>query len=148
MRLVTSITAALIMGAFTVNMAKTNSLNGTWCVGEEGFVLTFSGKDSLRVTSNTDESINAEGTYQKNDTSFTAKLINGDVSMKMKYRYRWVGSDSIKALAEQFTINDEQINSPTEWMYMVRCSSSSNTNTDSPKTGTVDSATKKTDKKQ
>lgn len=143
MKLITSLTAILFIGAFTINMAKTESLNGTWCVGEEGFILTFSGKDSLHVASNNDESIQASGTYQKNDTTFTAKVINGDVTMKMKYRYQWAGSDSIKALAEIFTINDETVNSPTEWMYMIRCSNPSGTDTNSQKAGIAASTKKK-----
>ncbi len=111
----------LLAGVSYINAGDIASLNGTWCVGEEGFVLRFFGKDSLHVTSSTDESIKAEGSYKKTDTSFTATVINGDVSMKMKYLYRWCSADSIKAKAEQFTINDEQVNSPEEWMYMVRC---------------------------
>ncbi|NLL14777.1 MAG: hypothetical protein GX267_15340 [Fibrobacter sp.] len=120
---------ALIITVFLVitsviSAEKAPSLNGTWCVGEEGFILRFSGKDSLHVTSSTDESIQAEGSYNKNDTSFTATVKNGDVTMKMKYLYRWCSKDSIKAKAEQFTINDEPVNSPEEWMFMVRCKES------------------------
>ena len=78
---------ALIITVFLVitsviSAEKAPSLNGTWCVGEEGFILRFSGKDSLHVTSSTDESIQAEGSYNKNDTSFTATVKNGDVTMK------------------------------------------------------------------
>ena len=120
---------ALIITVFghltsVISAEKAPSLNGTWCVGEEGFILRFSGKDSLHVTSSTDESIQAEGSYNKNDTSFTATVKNGDVTMKMKYLYRWCSKDSIKAKAEQFTINDEPVNSPEEWMFMVRCKES------------------------
>jgi hypothetical protein len=104
-----------------INAKNESSFNGTWCVGEEGFILRFSGKDSLHVTSSTDESIKAEGSYKKDDTCFTATVINGDVTMKMRYLYRWCSKDSIKAKAEQFTINDEPVNSPEEWMFMVRC---------------------------
>jgi hypothetical protein len=120
---------ALIIATFltlvsAISAEKAVSLNGTWCVGEEGFILKFSGKDSLHVTSSTDESIQAKGSYKKNDSSFTATVVNGDVTMKMKYLYRWCSNDSIMAKAEQFTINDEPINSPEEWMSMVRCKES------------------------
>ncbi len=118
------IIVAILTAASVINAEKSATLNGTWCVGEEGFVLRFSGKDSLHVTSSTDESIQAEGSYKKSDTSFTATVINGDVTMKMRYLYRWCSSDSIKAKAEQFTINDEPVNSPEEWMFMVRCKES------------------------
>lgn len=118
------ITAVLLTLTSVISAEKVASLNGTWCVGEEGFILRFSGKDSLHVTSSTDESIQAEGSYKKSDTSFTATVINGDVTMKMRYLYRWCSKDSIKAKAEQFTINDEPVNSPEEWMFMVRCKES------------------------
>lgn len=118
------IIVAILTAASVINAEKSATLNGTWCVGEEGFVLRFSGKDSLHVTSSTDESIQAEGSYKKSDTSFTATVVNGDVTMKMRYLYRWCSKDSIKAKAEQFTINDEPVNSPEEWMFMVRCKES------------------------
>ncbi|HEX3018711.1 MAG TPA: hypothetical protein VHP36_00340 [Chitinispirillaceae bacterium] len=125
MKMLNLIVAFSLAGALNINAENNKSLNGTWCVGEEGFVLKFSGKDSLLVNSNNDESIKAEGNYKKTDTSFTATLVNGDVTMKMKYQYRWCSSDTIKAKAEQFTINDEPVNSPEEWMFMVKCADAS-----------------------
>lgn len=143
MKLLNLLSVVLLIGAFSINNAKTKSLDGTWCVGEEGFVLTFSGKDSLHVTSKSDESIKANGTYLKNDTSFSATVINGDVVMKIKYRYQWAGDDSVKALAEQFLINDEPVNSPTEWMFMVKCDNCSEKPKNSQKEDVTASAKKK-----
>jgi len=106
----------------TISGTEKGSLNGTWCVGEDGLVLTFSGVDSLLVSSKSDASVKGSGTYTRTDSSFTATVINGDLSMKMKYSYKWYSNDSIGAKAEFFTINEESVNYPTEWMSMKRCS--------------------------
>lgn len=99
-----------------------NTLLGTWCVGEDGLVLTFEGEDTLKVASLSDESVSGTGIYKKNDSAFTATVANGDVEMKMRYRYQWVGNDTVKAKAEFFTINGDSVSFPEEWMSMTRCS--------------------------
>lgn len=119
----TALITTAFLFAITVSSfgGKADTLNGTWCVGEDGLVLTFSGKDSLQVSSQADESVNGSGTYVKSDTSFTATVLNGDVTMKMKYIYRWKGIDTVEARAELFMVNDETIDTPAEWMFMTRC---------------------------
>lgn len=99
-----------------------NTLLGTWCVGEDGLVLTFEGEDTLKVASFSDESVSGTGIYKKNDSAFTATVANGDVEMKMRYRYQWAGDDTVKAKAEFFTINGDSVSFPEEWMSMTRCS--------------------------
>lgn len=99
------------------------NLNGTWCVGEDGFILTFEGKDTLKVSSLSDESISGIGVYKKTDSAFTATVINGDVEMKMGYDYLWAGNDTVKAKAKFFTINGESVAYPEEWMWMTKCNS-------------------------
>ena len=99
-----------------------NTLLGTWCVGEDGLVLTFEGEDTLKVASLSDESVSGTGIYIKNDSAFTATVANGDVEMKMRYRYQWAGDDTVKAKAEFFTINGDSVSFPEEWMSMTRCS--------------------------
>jgi len=86
-----------------------NTLLGTWCVGEDGLVLTFEGEDTLKVASLSDESVSGTGIYIKNDSAFTATVANGDVEMKMRYRYQWAGDDTVKAKAEFFTINGDSV---------------------------------------
>ena len=106
---------------FTALAQKDEFLTGKWCVGEDGLVLTFKGNDSLMVSSRADESVSGNGTFKKTDTSFTAVVKNGDMTMEMKYRYRRNGKDTVDAQAEMFTINGDSVSFPAEWMSMVRC---------------------------
>jgi hypothetical protein len=41
--------------------------------------------------------------------------------MKMRYRYQWIGNDTVKAKTEFFTINGDSVSFPEEWMSMTRC---------------------------
>ncbi|MBN1575595.1 MAG: hypothetical protein JW913_03530 [Chitinispirillaceae bacterium] len=113
-----------VMAAFSwaerKKTAPADKLHGTWCTGEEGMVLRFSG-DSLFVTSTSDETIQGVGKYQRTDSTFAATLLNDEVTLKMRYLYRWKGSDTVEAKATLFTINDEAVEHPQEWMSMVRC---------------------------
>lgn len=115
----------LVICILSISIAKTadkiNPLLGTWCVGENGLILTFSGKDSLSVASISDSSVNGKGTYQKNDSTFSATISNNDIIMKMQYRYHWKGKDSIEAQAINFTVNGDTVDSPKEWSAMTRC---------------------------
>ncbi len=98
------------------------SLNGTWCTGEDdGMLLTFSGKDTLTVTSSSDESIGGSGRYTNTDSTFSATLHNGDLVLAMQYLYRWKGNDTIEAKATMFMIDSEAVGVPEEWMSMERC---------------------------
>ena len=103
------------------NTSGAPSLNGTWCTGEDGMILAFAGSDSLRVSSSADETMGGSGKYTRTDSTFSATLVNGDMTLKMRYRYRWKGSDTVEAKATLFTINDEAVEYPEEWMSMVRC---------------------------
>lgn len=111
----------LCLITITIAQKNNNKLQGTWCVGEDGLVLTFKGKDTLKVASLSDESVSGTGIYEKNDSAFTATVLNGDVEMKMRYRYQWIGNDTVKAKAEFFTINGDSVSFPEEWMAMTRC---------------------------
>lgn len=113
---------SLITASFSVfGSEKKDPILGTWCVGEDGLVLTFSGKDTLFISSNSDTSINGKGTYKRNDTSFTASVISNDINMNMKYIYRWKGADTIEAKTVYFTVNGDTVDSPKEWTAMARC---------------------------
>lgn len=99
---------------------KSYSLLGTWIVGDAGLVLTFSGKDSISVASVTDSSVKGNGTYLKNDSTFSTTINNNDIIMKMQYRFRWKTKDSIEAQAILFTVNGDTVDSPKEWAVMAR----------------------------
>lgn len=99
---------------------KINSFLGTWIVGDAGLVLTFSGKDSLSVTSVSDSSVKGNGTYIKSDSTFSTTINNNDIIMKMQYRFRFKTKDSIEAQAILFTVNGDTVDSPKEWAVMTR----------------------------
>jgi hypothetical protein len=96
------------------------SLLGTWIVGDAGLVLNFSGKDSISVASVTDSSVKGNGTYLKNDSTFSTTINNNDIIMKMQYRFRWKTKDSVEAQAILFTVNGDTVDSPKEWAIMAR----------------------------
>jgi hypothetical protein len=106
--------------SFSGAVEKINSLLGTWIVGDAGLVLTFSGKDSISVTSVTDSSVKGNGTYIKSDSTFSTTINNNDIIMKMQYRFRWKTKDSIEAQAILFTVNGDTVDSPKEWAVMAR----------------------------
>jgi hypothetical protein len=97
------------------------TLAGRWCVGDNGLILTFTGKDTMSVASLTDSTTKGSGTYQKDDSTFSATIMNSDMVMKMKYRYRWKAKESIEAQAIIFTVNNDTVDSPKEWTTMTRC---------------------------
>lgn len=99
-------------------------LIGTWCTTDDGMVLTFAKGDTLRVAGTSDSSMGGCGKYTHTDTTFAATLKNGDMVMKMAYRYRWRGRDTVEARATSFIIDNEAVEYPTEWMGMVRCGGS------------------------
>ncbi len=105
----------------TTGTVRQNAFNGTWCTGEDGMVLSFSGKDSIHVKSSSDESVGGGGIYTRTDSTFVATLRNGDMVVKMSYLFRWKGIDTVEARATAFTINGENVDVPPEWMSMVRC---------------------------
>lgn len=96
-------------------------LIGTWCTTDQSMVLTFAKGDTLRVTSTTDSAMSGCGTYAHTDSTFAASLKNNDMVMKMSYRYRWKGRDTVEAKATSFTIDGEAVEYPAEWMSMARC---------------------------
>lgn len=98
-----------------------HTLTGTWCTGDAGMLLTFSEPDTLTVQSTSDESMGGRGRYHHTDSTFSATLKNDELTLAMKYRYRWNGTDTIEAKASVFTVDEEPIEVPEEWMSMWRC---------------------------
>jgi hypothetical protein len=128
----------LITAAF-VAWGGSYELLGTWCVEEQGLLLTFSGNDSLMVGSSTEDGVQGGGSFSKNDSLFTATVVNGEVTMNMGYRYKWKDAKTIQAQATFFVVNGDSVEHPAEWMKMVRCSNS----TGSSKQDTANSNTQK-----
>lgn len=114
---------ALVAMPFAQTKSAPCDFSGIWHTEDEGMILTFTAKDSLFVTSPSDETIKGKGTYAKtSDSTFTATIKNDDLTIKMTYLYRWKGVDTVSAKAILFTINDESVEQPQEWMNMVRSS--------------------------
>jgi hypothetical protein len=120
-----SIFIPVIVAACAVSQAPAatppNILTGTWCVGREGLVISFGGKDSIRVTSSSDESIDGRGTYTKKGETLTATLTNEDLTLRMGYRYQIKPDSSIRARILFFTVNGDSVNHPVRWLQMKRC---------------------------
>lgn len=102
---------------------KPVDFNGTWCAGSDGLILTFFAKDSLLVGSSSDESIKGNGVYKRTDTTFSATVKNGDVTMAMKYRYLSKSTDTVSAQAIYFRVDGDSVQVPEEWVDMTRCGS-------------------------
>jgi hypothetical protein len=100
---------------------KKVDFNGTWCAGTDGLILTFFAKDSLQVGSTADESIKGYGVYKRTDSTFSATVKNGDVTMEMMYRYLSKGADTVSAKAMYFLVDGDSAEVPVDWIDMTRC---------------------------
>ncbi len=100
---------------------KSVDFNGTWCAGTDGLILTFFAKDSLQVGSSSDESVKGYGVYKRTDSTFSATVKNGDVTMDIKYRYLTKNVDTVSAQAIYFLVDGDSVQVPSEWIDMMRC---------------------------
>lgn len=57
----------------------------------------------------------------KNDTSFTATLINDDLELKMGYRYKMRDENRLKAKITFFTVDGDSVDHPERWLRMEKC---------------------------
>ncbi len=114
------VTVLTILGLFTT-IASDNLFSGTWCIGDERLVITFKGKDSLEVSSLRDETIQGNGTYQKNDSTLFATVLNEDLELKMGYRYKKKDKSTIKTKIIFITVDGDSVNHPRRWMRMEKC---------------------------
>lgn len=119
----TKIFILIIIGltVFAANAKNNNPFTGTWCIGGERLVIEFVSSDSIHISSQADASINGKGSYLKNDTSFTASLVNDGLELKMGYRYTMKDSDKIKAKITFFTVDGDSVDHPKRWLRMSKC---------------------------
>ena len=113
--------ALLILFSLSLSNSADKIFTGTWCVGREGLVITFIGKDSIHVTSLSDESVNGRGTYARKGTKLTAKLTSEELELNMGYQYKIREDSTIKAKILFFTVNGDSVNHPRRWLRMKRC---------------------------
>ena len=94
---------------------------GTWCIGAERLIITFSSGDSLYVTSKRDETIQGKGTYEETDSTLTATILNEDLILKMGYRYKKKSDDMLRVKIAYITVDGDSVNHPRRWMKMEKC---------------------------
>jgi hypothetical protein len=116
-----SVITVFSFSVYSPAAAPANIFSGTWCVGREGLVITFTGKDSIKVSSLSDESISGRGTYRKKGETLTATLVNEDLELKMGYNYQVKPDSTLRARIIFFTVNGDSVNHPKRWMRMKRC---------------------------
>lgn len=97
------------------------AFEGSWCVGREGLLITFSGADSLSVTNLRDESVQGTGTYVSDDSLLTATMSTEELELKMGYQYRWTSDSLLRAKILYFTVDGDSVNHPRRWLRMRRC---------------------------
>ncbi len=95
--------------------------SGTWCIGDERLIITFSGKDSLAVNSLRDETVQGRGTYQIKDSILIATMINDEMELKMGYRFKEKDKRTIRTKIKFFTVDGDSVNHPRRWLRMERC---------------------------
>jgi hypothetical protein len=115
--------AAVMMILYSLALSSSSDkiFSGTWCVGREGLVISFIGKDSIRVTSLSDESVDGQGTYSRKGATLNAKLTSEELELNMGYKYKVREDSSIKAKILFFTVNGDSVNHPRRWLRMRRC---------------------------
>jgi hypothetical protein len=97
------------------------AFEGSWCVGREGLLITFSGADSMSVTNLRDESVQGSGTYVSDDSVLTATMSTEELELQMGYQYRWTSDSLLRAKILYFTVDGDSVNHPRRWLRMRRC---------------------------
>lgn len=106
---------------FSLPIVSEGKLKGTWCVGREGLVISFFGKDSLSVSSRRDETMQGLGRYEKRDSLLITTITNEDLKIEMGYRYKWKSDSLIRAKILYVSVNGDSINHPRRWLRMRLC---------------------------
>ncbi|MBD3317922.1 MAG: hypothetical protein GF344_19230 [Chitinivibrionales bacterium] len=117
---VIGLTAAATMLSIPT-FAEKPAFEGSWCVGREGLLITFSGDDSLSVTNLRDEGVQGAGTYTVDDSMLTASMSTEELTLEMGYQYRWTSDSLLRAKITFFTIDGDSVNHPRRWLRMRRC---------------------------
>lgn len=116
--------------------AGETAFEGTWCVPAQQLRITFHAEDSLSVRSTADEGVSGEGAYEMAESTFVATVVNGELTIVMAYHYRWENDSTFQARPLSFTINQDTVSHPDEWLEMRRCAPQLTPSTD---TAAVDS---------
>ncbi|MFW5774924.1 MAG: hypothetical protein ACOCW2_01425 [Chitinivibrionales bacterium] len=112
---------ALAVIMTTLPLSSEQIFDGTWCVSDEGLVISFLGSDSLAIASLRDESVSGRGTYAIKDTILVASIQSEELTMEMGYHYKWRTDSLVRARITFFTLNGDSVNHPHHWLKMIRC---------------------------
>lgn len=113
-----------VVAVFTLTAAENEIFTGSWCVQDEGITLTFSGVDSVRFSSEDDETISGEGTFQSDDSTLTATIDNEGMIMIVSYAYT-VTDEKVSVVTNYIKVNGDAMEASDQTMVMVRCGTDS-----------------------
>jgi hypothetical protein len=100
--------SSLVIGFFfCVPAFSGKTMNGTWCIEQEGLTITFAGKDSLTVSSTEEDGVTGKGSYTMSDSIFSATVANEELSVKLGYRYAWQKDSTINAKQIYFIVDKD-----------------------------------------
>ncbi len=123
---------ALSLSAVIFTISASELFSGSWCVEDEGISLTFAGEDSVKFSSEDDETISGAGTFSSDDSTLTSTLDNDGMIMEVSYNYTVV-EDKIEVTTRSLKVNGDAMETSDEVMTMVRCHSSSEDSTQTKK---------------
>jgi len=78
-------------------------------------------KDSVHVTSNSEEGVDGWGKYEKLDSMFVASVEGDEVQIRMGYKYTWSSDSTIEAKTLFMTVNGDSVKTPDKLVQMRRC---------------------------
>jgi len=99
--------------------ADSSLFTGSWIVQNEGLTLTFTGKDSVKFSSASDETISGTGTFKYTASDLSAKLNNEGTIMEVVYGYKKVG-ETVKVTTKSLKVNGDPMEVAKDTMTMVR----------------------------
>lgn len=99
---------------------------GTWCIGGETLVIHFGKNNTLKFDNANDESGSGSGTYVATDSTLSANISNGELTIKMEYLYKVESESKVKAKITKLLVDGEETASNKGWKTMERCTPSEN----------------------
>ena len=98
-----------------------NIFTGSWKANDGTMLISFFGTDSLKVTdSKGQKKSESVGTFVKNDTTFTATLLNSELTLNMVFRFKVKDKKTVTAMITEFSVDGEKTDAPKKWMTMTR----------------------------
>ncbi len=101
--------------------SKSSLFTGSWNAEDGSMIIAFSGKDSLHVTNGRGtKKVDSRGTFTSTDSTFSATLLNNEVTMKMNFVYKIKNKKTVSAMIVDFTVDGDKTEYPKRWMSMTR----------------------------